>query len=308
MFTIRRVDRLASAESLEFLGSKPKFWFTDQGRRTLFKADDRGTGEDWSEKIACHLCELLGLPHVHYELAAEFFGSSYVRPGVICESFATGVRSLVLGNQLLLALDPRYPATASRKYKVKQHTVAAVADVICRILPPLADWMTPVPAEATTALDVFVGYLMLDAWIGNQDRHHENWGAISSMGLWLAPTFDHAAGLARNLTDEERQVRLTTRDRNRTVKAFALRARSAFYSRAEDTSPLSTFDAFWEFAGLAAVAARAWLNRLEKVDDSRVVSIIEQVPTQRMTNTAQQFALELLRANKQSLLESSAQL
>ena len=29
-----------------------------------------------------------------------------------------------------------------------------------------------------SALEVFVGYVMLDAWISNQDRHHENWGAL----------------------------------------------------------------------------------------------------------------------------------
>lgn len=40
----------------------------------LFKAEDRGTGEDWAEVVACHLCALLGLPHVEYELAAEYDG------------------------------------------------------------------------------------------------------------------------------------------------------------------------------------------------------------------------------------------
>lgn len=62
-FSIRRVDRIR-AQAVEMLGSKPKFWFSDGDRRLLFKADDRGTGEDWAEVVACRLCELLGLPHV----------------------------------------------------------------------------------------------------------------------------------------------------------------------------------------------------------------------------------------------------
>lgn len=45
---IRRVDR-RRAQAVEPLGSKPKFWFSDGDRRLLFKADDRGTGEDWAE-------------------------------------------------------------------------------------------------------------------------------------------------------------------------------------------------------------------------------------------------------------------
>ena len=62
-------------DSLEPLGTKRKFWFTnEQGKRILFKAEDRGTGEDWSEKVACELCRLLGLPHIHYDLAMESEG------------------------------------------------------------------------------------------------------------------------------------------------------------------------------------------------------------------------------------------
>src|SRR5262249_55208571 len=99
-FTIRQVDRSRS-QSVEQLGSKPKFWFDEGIRRLLFKADDRGTGEDWAEVIACHLCALIGLPHVEYELAAEFDGSTYVRPGVVCENMAKSPVVLVLGNELL---------------------------------------------------------------------------------------------------------------------------------------------------------------------------------------------------------------
>jgi hypothetical protein len=104
-FTIRQVDRSRS-QSVEPLGSKPKFWFRDGARRLLFKADDRGTGEDWAEVIACHLCGLLGLPHVEYELAGEYDNQEYIRPGVVCENMAPKPAILVLGNQLLLALDP----------------------------------------------------------------------------------------------------------------------------------------------------------------------------------------------------------
>jgi len=46
-FPIIPVDRSRS-QSVEPLGSKPKFWFRDGERRLLFKAEDRGTGEDGS--------------------------------------------------------------------------------------------------------------------------------------------------------------------------------------------------------------------------------------------------------------------
>lgn len=109
MFAVRRVDRRRAVAG-EALGAKPKFWFSEAGVRLLFKAEERGTGEDWAEKVACHLCELLGLPHVHYDLAEEYDGEAYVRPGVVCQPCVPEGWALVLGNQLMLERDPSYPA------------------------------------------------------------------------------------------------------------------------------------------------------------------------------------------------------
>ena len=63
-----------AGDILEQLGTKPKFWFSDaELNRYLFKLNrtegEDATGEDWSEKVVSELCELLGLPHAHYEFA-----------------------------------------------------------------------------------------------------------------------------------------------------------------------------------------------------------------------------------------------
>ena len=117
-FPIRNVDR-NQAESVETVGSKPKFWFRDGERRLLFKADDRGTGEDWAEMIVCELCRLIGLPHVEYELATEVDGEQSIRPGVVCENMSPPPAELVLGNELLLAIDPQYPTAQRFKVRVR---------------------------------------------------------------------------------------------------------------------------------------------------------------------------------------------
>lgn len=166
---------------------------------------------------------------------------------------------------MLLAMDPRYPD--KQQFKVRQHTVDAVANAVSIFRPPLPKWSTNLPSDVLSALDVFVGYVMLDAWIANQDRHHENWGAIVSREspnagpfLSLAPTFDHAAGLARNLSDRDRQERLSTRDRNHNIGAFAERGRSRFYNLESDERPLSTLHAFQDFAKQSQKAGAAWLG------------------------------------------------
>lgn len=300
-FPIIHVDRSRS-QSVEQLGSKPKFWFRDGERRLLFKAEVRGTGEDWAEVVACHLCELIGLPHVEYELAAEFDGEQRIRPGVVCENMAYEPVVLELGNQLLLATDHEYPL--AQRFKVRQHTVEAVCDIMARLAPPPDERMGNVPGGIESALDVFTGYVMLDAWIANQDRHHENWGALWDGGIVrLSPTFDHGAALARNLLDSERDERLKTKDRNRTVAAFAKRGRSAFYATPIDSRALELREAFRTFAQRAPSAARTWIDRLRGVNQSEMWRILEKVPTERMSDICKQFTLELLLTNQQRLLE-----
>ncbi|HZL34880.1 MAG TPA: hypothetical protein VFC78_06190 [Tepidisphaeraceae bacterium] len=287
-------------ESLEPLGAKRKFWYRDGRRRMLFKAEERGTGEDWAERIACELCALLGLPHVHYELALDVHSQW---PGVICETCAPPPMALALGNQLLLARDPHYPADDARKYKVREHTVDAVAAVLQTLRPPPVQWLSAAPSGIVSAIDVFVGCAMLDAWIANQDRHHQNWGAIRiEDALYLAPTFDHGASMARNLSDDERSERMTTRDSNRKMPAFVRRARSGFYATAADAKSMTTLQAYLAFSHRASTAATIWLERLERIDGAAVDQLLEQVPPQRMSNICRSFTKELLIENRERLL------
>lgn len=298
-FVIKKVDRSRS-QAVEPLGSKPKFWFREGEKRLLFKADDRGTGEDWAEVVAAHLCDLIGLPHVQYELASEYDGPRFIRPGVVCENMARRPLVLVLGNQLLLTVDPSYPQ--AQRFRVRQHTVDAVCDVLAT-LAPTHESPTHLFPELSTGLDTFIGYVMLDTWIANQDRHHENWGALTDGEvLRLAPTFDHGAALARNLSDGERRERLTTKDRNRTISTFVEKGRSAFYASPSDTRSLLLIEAFRLFRKRAPDAAKFWLGQLESVTSGHVQAILDRVPTERMSSLSKQFTAELLHENQRRLL------
>jgi hypothetical protein len=301
MFPTVSVDP-SKAESLEQLGTKRKYWFTDdQNHRVLFKAEERGTGEDWAEKLGCELAGLLGLPHVHYELAQEQGSNT---PGVVCVNCAPPPWSLIMGNELLLARDPAYPARDGQKYKVSEHTVEAVAEVVSKLELPPEPWRAVLPAGITSALDVFIGYVMLDAWIANQDRHHQNWAALDDgKNRYLCPTFDHGASLARNLNDTERQDRLNTRDVNRQVPAFVRKARSAFYAQPTDTKPLGTYEVWRAFAARSPSAETTWLDRLRAIGEDDVARLVAEVPPGRMSPVCRDFTQKLLQENKKRLLE-----
>jgi len=282
----------------EQLGTKTKYWLHIDNKRYLFKIGRPNTGENWAEKVACELCALLGLPHAHYELA-EWMGQK----GVISETLVPPDGRLVPGNELLSEIYTSYPA--SQRYQVKDHTLGRISRLLNspEVMPPL-NW-TPPGKSIQSALDVFIGYLLLDAWIANQDRHHENWGIINLDRIYLAPTFDHAASMGQNETDASRKERLTTRDRGRHISQYVQRARSAIYLTKSDQKPMTTVEAFVQASKRGAESARLWREMLSSVSKEQCLRIFEGIPGSEISETAIEFALTLLELNKQRLLQES---
>ncbi|UXS08208.1 phosphatidylinositol kinase [Agrobacterium tumefaciens] len=271
----------------ETLGTKEKFWITFEDKLCLLKFGREGTGEDWAEKITCELCSCLGLPHAHYELA-----SFRNRGAVLSPSIVEDGGRLILGNELINRVSQTYDN--ARTYLQKEHTVS-------RVFAALAMFTRP---DHKHTWRQFLGYLMFDAWIGNTDRHHENWGLIvtKSRSIYLAPTFDHASSLGRELTDERRRSRLDTKDSRANLKAFALKARSAIYADPSDPKPLSPIDAFSLAARLDREGGLEWLEKLEHITPEHVSNVINRVPATLMSSTAKEFAFKLLLTNQSSLL------
>src|SRR5713101_7001037 len=296
MFRIITVPDQA-ASLTEQLGTKQKFWFRDaESHRWLFKEGRPNTGDDWSEKVASELCELIDLPHVSYDLAV-WKG----RKGVVSRRFVPEGGQLVHGNELLARRVREYPKTDF--FRVSQHTLRRVLAILRspRITLPIG-WRGFAAVE--TALDVFVGYLMFDAWIANQDRHHENWALVVTpeRTIHLAPSYDHASSLGSNETDGSREDRLTTRDKGRSIERYVERAASAFYASPSSNKPLSTLDAFREAGRIRPEAADSWLELLKLVSLQDIVRIFEQIPQERITPVAIAFAQRMLELNRQRLL------
>jgi hypothetical protein len=276
----------------ETMGTRTKFWFKHpQLGRCLFKYIRPNTGEDWSEKIAFELCKLLDLPSARYELAETANGDR----GVIGVSFLRESEFLIHGNEVLSSMIPNYPASTT--YKAYQHTVGVVMEAIREKsvgFPP--DWT--VPRSFTDARDLFVGYLLLDAWIGNSDRHHENWGFIRRQGskpsTYLAPTYDHASCLGRELSDAQR--------RNKSIESYVNRCKSAFYLNEEDRKELKILKLFEYTVRQYPQASREWLSRLEQISEQQIDLMLQAFPTGRISETAANFAKKILLTNQERLL------
>ena len=151
------------------------------------------------------------------------------------------ISRLVHGNELLAQIERTYQT--ERIWRARQHTVRRV---IASLKQPILEIGPPLGFSEGSALDAFVGYLALDALIGNQDRHHENWGVIvgADGDVRLAPTYDHASSLGRNEKDAVRRRKLTTRDAGDSVESYVARATSALYRSSGDSKALPTLESF----------------------------------------------------------------
>lgn len=294
-----------AAEFSEQMGTKFKFWFHDERfGLTLFKEGRPGTGENWAEKITCDLAELLGLPHAIYELA-EWRG----RQGIISPTFVPRYARLIHGNELVGGrIIVGNDDAKIRYYHERTHTASRVF----QFLKQSVDYVMP-PDKfikfngVTTALDVFAGYLLFDAWIANQDRHSENWGVVKLAELiFLAPTYDHGSSLGRQETDIRRSRMMTTKDRGASLDAYVAKARSAMYpSVAGDERPKAMLgiELFSQIAKIAPVAARAWVERLNAVESETIRNVIDRIPDDHMSEISREFTHRLLVLNRQRLLE-----
>lgn len=286
-----------AADLVEPLGTKFKFWFRNgQSVACLFKQGRVGTGENWSEKVTSELCELLGIPHAQYDLAVWKH-----QRGVVSPSFVPHGGLLVHANELLTKVVPIYPTT--QFYGVRQYTLRLLLRLLMVGQFQVPNGWTCFPG-VSTGVDVFVGYLMLDAWIANQDRHHENVSFVltAERSFHIAPTYDHASSLGRNETDENRRDRLTTRDKRRSIEHYVERAISALYASPTSTKPLTTFEAFKNAARTRPNAAKQWIQRLQGVSLQDTQSLFEMIPSDWITPTAIEFAQKMLDLNRTRIL------
>lgn len=277
----------AWATKNEAMGSKPKFWYRIPGEeaRWLFKYPQGDSGQHWAEKIAAEVAACLDIPHAVVELA-EYRGSR----GSASKSFAVRGQFLVHGNEVLAVTMPYDP---EKRFGQSAHTV----DNIFRALEKSFEDET----AAEIARREFAGYLVLDALIGNTDRHHENWGLLvertpTSLRGRLAPTFDHASSLGRELRDEKREARL----QNRVVGRYAEKARGGIYWRDRGRygpSPL-------ELVRLCACAhPELFQEPIARVRErrDRFEEAVRRVPDRWMSEPARAFALALMEYNSEQL-------
>ena len=274
------------------MGSKQKFWYrkgTDPEPAWLFKYPQPNTGQHWAEKIAAEIADALGVPHARVELA-EFQGAR----GSVSESFVPRDAELVHGNQILAWTVHGYDQTA--KFGQSDHSFDNIWTSFERIFRD--------PTAAEKSRTTFSRYVVLDAVIGNTDRHHENWGVLRRRvgDEWigrLAPSFDHASSLGRELLDRKRALLLN----EQRVDGYSEKGRGWIYWSGDaryGPSPLALVRAAVKLHGRYF---HSILERVAELSDSLVTEVVGRVPADWMSDTARAFVIDLICYNRNQLRE-----
>ena len=276
----------------EDMGTKEKFWYRETGdgeNDWLFKHPRSNTGEHWAEKLAAEVARVLGIPHATVELA-EFEG----KPGSVSQSFVSDEQELVHGNQIMEWTVAEYDP--SIRFGQSDHSFENIWNSFERVFEERR------AAEKNRRL--FAGYMVLDAVIGNTDRHHENWGLLRRQeeGQWeggLAPTFDHASSLGRELLDERRLLLL---EENR-VGGYSAKGRGGIYWGQDVRRNPNPVDLVRRAVEVHLSYFEAALELVERLRDSLLTELVERVPGDWMSPLERAFAIKLMACNRDRLLE-----
>jgi hypothetical protein len=274
----------------EPMGSKDKIWChlpPELGNgRWLFKTPRQQTEniEHLAEKIAQEVAVLLELPSARVELA-EF--------GEVRGSISLDVRSpgdvLVHGNEIIAGRVLGYDL--HKKRHTSDHTFERIRQAIHAVCGNRCE----------EDLSQFAGYLVFDALIGNTDRHHENWALLKREAgptdHRLAPSFDHASSLGREMRDERRVLLLSE---NR-IAEYLRKGWGAIYLEALGEETIAPLELVNRLASKMPEFFRPWLARVAGVTDEQMLHIVERIPAGWSSLAQREFAMALMREARDQL-------
>lgn len=276
----------------EDMGSKAKFWYRPPGGQSdwLFKFPQPQTGQHWAEKLAEQAAAMLGIHHARVEFA-EFEG----KRGSVTESFLANGCELLHGNQILAASNKDYKRDL--RFGQSRHTLARIFEAMDHAFDTATE-------QANQAKARIADFLVLDALVGNTDRHHENWGlmlrpADPTYSGSMAPTFDHASSLGRELSDTRRTIYL----KDGRVGWYVERGRGGIYWSEDDRHGPSPLELVRQASRSNPEVFAPALGRLRQIGCGAFDRLVRRVPGGWMSDPAREFAIALASYSLQQLKE-----
>lgn len=270
-------------------GENEKTWFRDPeapDRRWIYKPNrqHRSEHEDRSELVASILAQQFGIPAADVRLAYLKGSRGCLSRNVVSDEDNELEHASLYLSEFVENFDPRSKDS-------RGHSEQWIRTILGQLEPPIA-----APVEGLGAVDWFAGYLLFDAFIGNTDRHSENWAIeITPKGtMHLAPSYDHATSLGVTTRGPRLEKLLSSQE---LMKKFASKAAA---NRFEGQSATSLVDFAAHFLeGCSTEAQRHWRATVLQFEVEEATRVIEQ---SKMSAEATRLASKIVSLNKERLV------
>ncbi|MCI0635194.1 MAG: HipA domain-containing protein [Actinobacteria bacterium] len=181
---------------VDFAGRGRKIVVADPaGALHIVKRPRGGDVQVYTELVATRLGGRIGLP-----VPDCFVGTRSEETVLVSRSFVGASEQLIHGKKLFIRAWPDVDRDLDRLEYRQIHTVENV----------VAAFRWSYTVDASALLCDFALLLGFDAWIGNSDRHWENYGVLEDVlrpqdegANRLAPAFDNASCLFWNVPDDD---------------------------------------------------------------------------------------------------------
>jgi hypothetical protein len=278
-------------------GVEEKYWLIDPAteQRWLFKPPvvkfGFQQGEDWAERVSTELARLLGIPCADVELSHR-----NGRRGSLSRYLPPPGWDLQPGKLLLSQFNPGYVSQARGR---PGHSLQRIAHALHagQVDPPFG------APPGLSAFDVFAGYMLLDAWIANRDRHDDNWSILTpppdEPRYRLCGSYDQSSSLGYNVTPAQRAQLLSEAGG---VARWAAKGTAHRFEH-QPRSPRTLVEhAAAALAMCASTVQAFWLDRLDSVNQDTITDLLNCVPD--LSDQWRTFATELLDINRGRLLDA----
>lgn len=270
-------------------GKNSKDWYRDPDSKQvwLFKPVGDGPnvtqdGKDWAEKLAHEIAVLFGIPTARVEFARREH-----ELGTICLNANPSSLPIQSGALLLQSRDENFDM---RDKESRGHSLTVISEVLQDVAVPLG-FEGP---SSMGGIGIFAGYLILDAIVGNRDRHSQNWSVVldENRRRRMMPSYDHGSSLGFQLGDELRMLILNDPLR---FNAFVNRGTAYRFEGGRHTTLVDMAGIALSLAGDAAKSH--WRERVLAVADEQIDSVIgEAIRMSVVTRTfSMKFVAETLR-------------
>lgn len=287
-------------------GRAAKMWLrpldlpNEPENRWLFKpchVHKNGTvqGTDWSEKIAAGIAEALSVPSAQVEQASRHGELGSISRNVRRAPFELHGGAVWLDAHPDVAYVAPSSSSSRKRRKSKGHSLGNIAISLRAVAPPPGS-----EQRIETSYDAFVGMLLLDAVISNQDRHESNWAilraSVGSEPETLSPVYDNGSSLGFQL-DDARRERLLMSDPE--LKDYTRKAMAVRFDHGELDTPNLVDFAVSAFGHCSRDAQAFWMEKVENLTPELLEAIVNR-PVE-MSDVQRSFATTITTTNAERL-------